>query len=90
MTYRGENGTNGSHLAVFCTDIAFVVAPHPPLTLPPYRSASGIGYASKKLSKMARNSARLSSVHQTWRIILNSYGSVAKHMQEALIILKIY
>ena len=28
-----------------------------PPTLPPYRSASGIGYASKKLSKMASNLA---------------------------------
>ena len=28
-----------------------------PSTLPPYRSASGIAYASKKLSKMVGNSA---------------------------------
>ena len=47
---RGENGTNGCHLAVFSKGIAFVchfVAPHPLPTLPPYRSASGIGYTSK-------------------------------------------
>ena len=43
-----ENGTNGWHVAVFSVDVAF--AHH-------FRSASGIGYASKKLSKMAGNSA---------------------------------
>ena len=36
------------------------VATHPPPTLPPCRSATGIGYASKKLSKMAGNSASYS------------------------------
>ena len=43
VTYEGENGTNGSHLAVFSEDVAFAchfIAPHPPHTLPPYRSAS--------------------------------------------------
>ena len=39
-------------LAVFSKDVAFAyhfVAPRPPPTLPPYRSARGIDYASKKL-----------------------------------------
>ena len=42
----GENGTNGCSLTVFSVGIAFFrryVA-----TLPPYRSASGIGYTNKK------------------------------------------
>ena len=54
-------GTNGHHLAVFSVDAAFscqFVAIRLPLTLPSYRGVSGIGYASKKLSKMAGNSAR--------------------------------
>ena len=54
MTCGGENGNNGSHLAVFSEDVAFAchfVAPCLPLTLPPYRSASDIGYASKKYLK---------------------------------------
>ena len=61
MTCGGENGTSGSHFSVFSEDVAFarhsVVAPPAPnpLTLPPYKSASGIGYASKKLSKMVGN-----------------------------------
>ena len=41
-------------------NIAFArhfVATHLPPTLPPYRIASGIAYASKKLSKMAGNIA---------------------------------
>ena len=37
-------------------DVAFIATCLPP-TLSPYRSASGIGYASKKLSKMAGNPA---------------------------------
>ena len=48
-----ENGTNGCHLAVFSVGGTFThhfVATHPPPDLPPYRSASGIGYTSKKLS----------------------------------------
>ena len=51
----GEN-----HLPVSSEDIAFAhhfMAPYLPLTLPPCRSANGIGYASKKLSKMVNNSA---------------------------------
>ena len=60
MTCEGANGTNGSLLAVFSEDVDFAhhfVALHLPApTLPPYRSASGIGYVSKKLSKMAGNS----------------------------------
>ena len=52
----GKNGTNGCHLAVLSKDIAFasdfMATSHP-------RSASGIAYASKKLSnlKMEGNSA---------------------------------
>ena len=44
----------------FSEDVAFAhhfVAIRPPPTLPPCRSASGIGYTSKKLSKMAGNPA---------------------------------
>ena len=54
MTCGGKNGINGSHLAVFSEDVAFAhhfVAPHLPSTLLPYRSASGIGYASKNYLK---------------------------------------
>ena len=50
VTRGGENGTNGGHFPVFSEDIAFAhhfVATHLPPTLPPYRSASDIGYASK-------------------------------------------
>ena len=59
----GENDTNGCHLAGFSEDVAFThhfVATHLPPTLPPCRSATGIGYASKKLSKMAGNSVSYS------------------------------
>ena len=59
----GENDTNGSHLAGFGENVAFArhfVATHPPPTLPPFRSATGIGYASKKPSKMVGNSASYS------------------------------
>ena len=55
-----ENGTNRCHFAVFTIDIAFachLVATHQLPTLLPYRSASGIGYTSKKLSKMVGDSA---------------------------------
>ena len=58
MTCGVENGTNGSHLAVFSENVAFVhhfVATHPPPTLPPYRSVSGIGYASKNYLKWWEN-----------------------------------
>ena len=54
MTCAGENGTNESHMAVFSEDVAFAchfVAPHLPLTLPPYRSVTGIGYTSKNYLK---------------------------------------
>ena len=53
----GANDTSGCHLAVFSEDVAFAchfVATRPP---PPCRSASGIDYPSKKLSKMAGYSA---------------------------------
>ena len=63
MVCGGANDTGGYHLAVFSEDVAFAyhfVATYPPLhgylsapTLPPCRSASGIDYPSKKLSKMA-------------------------------------
>ena len=51
MISAGENYTNGCHLAGFSEDIAFTrhfMATRPALTLPPYRSATGIGYTSKK------------------------------------------
>ena len=54
----GENDTNGCHLAGFGEDVAFasnLVATHPPC-----RSATGIGYTSKKLYKMAGYSASYS------------------------------
>ena len=56
MIRGGENDTSGCRLAVFSEDVAFArhfMATRPPLTLPPCRSASGIDYPSKKLSKMA-------------------------------------
>ena len=49
-----------SHFPVLSEDVAFAchfVATLPPPTLPPFRSATGIGYTSKKLSKMAGNPA---------------------------------
>ena len=52
----GKNGPNGCHLAGFSKDRVLAhhfVATHPPPTLSPCRSATGIGYTSKKLSKMA-------------------------------------
>ena len=63
MICGGENDTKGCHLAGFGEDVAFAchfVATHPPPTLPPCGSATDIGYASKKLSKMAGNSASYS------------------------------
>ena len=64
-----EIGTNGYHLAVYSVDVAF--AYHFMATclipaLPPYRSTSGIDYASKKLSKMMGNST--SCPLNNWRI----------------------
>ena len=49
-----KNGTNGHYLAVCSVHIAFAlhfVATHLPQTLTSYRSVSGIGYTSEKLSK---------------------------------------
>ena len=49
FSFGGENGTNGSHLAVYSEDIAYAwhcMVPHPPSTLPSHRSAGGIGYMS--------------------------------------------
>ena len=43
----GEDGTNGCYLAGFSKDIPTLCLPAHP-TLPSYRSATGIGYASKK------------------------------------------
>ena len=59
VIYGGENDTNGCYLAGFGEDVAF--AHHFVATLPPCRSATGIGYTSKKLSKMVGNSASYSS-----------------------------
>ena len=56
----GENGTNGCYLAVITEDIDFAlhfVALRSPFILPPYRSASGIGYTNKNYLKIAGNSA---------------------------------
>ena len=56
------------HLVVFSVDVALahhIVANYLP-TLLPYRSASDIGYASKRLSKMVANSA--SYPLNSWRI----------------------
>ena len=63
MICGDENGTNGYHLAGFSEYVAFAfhfMAARPLPTLPPYRSVTGIGYAIKKLSKMAGNSASYS------------------------------
>ena len=65
MICGGENDTNGCHLAGFGDgeDVAFAhhfVATHPPPTLPSCKSATGIGYASKKLSIIVGNSASYS------------------------------
>ena len=63
VTCRGENGSNGSHFPIFSEDIAFAhhfMATCLPPILPPYMGATGIGYASKKLSKMAGNPASYS------------------------------
>ena len=54
MICGGENGTNECHLAGFSEDVAF--AHHfevtcPPPTLPPYMSATSIGYTSKNYLK---------------------------------------
>ena len=60
MTCGGENDTNGSHFPVLSEDVALArhfVATRPPPILPPCRSATDIGYASKKLSKMVGNPA---------------------------------
>ena len=56
MICGGQNVTNRYHLAGVNEDMAFAshyVATCLPPTLTPYRSTTGIGYASKKLSKMA-------------------------------------
>ena len=49
-----ENSTIGCHLAVFSDDVAFahhVVVPNYPC---PYKSACGIDYVNKYLSKMVK------------------------------------
>ena len=43
----GEDGTNGCYLAGFSKEILTLCLPPTP-TLPSYRSATGIGYTSKK------------------------------------------
>ena len=56
----GENDTNGCHLAGYGEYVAFAchfVATHP---LPHCRSATAIGYTSKKLSIMVGNLASYS------------------------------
>ena len=79
-------------LAVFSRDVAFAchfVAPRPPPTLPPYRSASGIDYAKKTIYNMMGNSASYPVYSRQW-ITLNSYRFVEKYMQAALINPKIH
>ena len=49
MTCRGEYDNDGSHLAVFSEDVAF--ARHFKAPCPPYRSTSGVCYASKNYPK---------------------------------------
>ena len=64
MICKGENGTTGCHLAGFSEIVTFAshfVATCPPPTLPPYRNATGIGYASKQLPKVVGNSAGYAS-----------------------------
>ena len=54
MICGGENGTNGYYFVGFSEDIAFslhFVPIHLSPTLPPYRSTTGIGYASKNYLK---------------------------------------
>ena len=93
MTCGGENGTNGSHFPVLSEDVAFArhfVATRPLPALPPCRSATVIGYPSKKLSKMAGNPTSY-PVYTTYNeLTLNSYRFVEKYVQVAPIILEIY
>ena len=58
MICGGENNPNGCHLAGFSEDGAF--SRHFVATHPPCGSATVVGYASKKLSKMAGNLASYS------------------------------
>ena len=70
----------------FSEDVAFArhfVAYHPPPTLPPCRSATNIGYTSKKLTKMAGNSASYSP--NSWcidrlQIAIESWEISCKHL----------
>ena len=74
----GEIGTNGCHLAVHPHPLP---PPHsttihtlPSPILHPYRSACGIGYANKELSKMVGNSTNYP--FNSWciaRYTMNSY-----------------
>ena len=59
----GGNGINEYHLAGFSEDVAFALnfMATLPLTLSPFRSDTGICYASKKLSKIVGNSDSYSS-----------------------------
>ena len=64
VTCGGENGINGSHFPVLNEDVAFACrfAVTRPSTLPPYRSASGTGYAVKIYSKWREIQLAISSV----------------------------
>ena len=62
MICGGENGTNGCPVAGFSEEVAFAhhfMAINLTPTLPPYRSANGIGYVNKN-SKVVGNSASYS------------------------------
>ena len=77
--------TNWFHLAVFSLRGGLArhfMAPQPPPTLHPYRSACGIGIASKGLSKMVGNSGSYSfnswSIDRLW-IALELWWIACKH-----------
>ena len=71
-------------------DVAFAyhfVATSLIFTLPPYGSANCIGYTSKKLSRMAGNSA--SYIYTFNRQTTNSYRIVASFMQASVFLPKL-
>ena len=72
-----------TNLSGFSEDLALAyhfVAICPSPILPPYRSTIGVGYASRKLSKMAENSACFSTNSRWIDKIINSYRIVANFM----------
>ena len=66
---KGKNDTNRCHLIGFSEDAAFVhhfVATCPPTTLPPYRSATGIGYGSKHYLKWWKIQIAIHPIGGVW------------------------